>query len=115
MQGKIRRSNSARSIRRRCWSSHSSISAASGVASSAAALGVAAAAVARFFKPIMGAIQKAVVRRLDQAWQKHDDEPNVEERVRKAAKDVRLTTRFPMTQSFVEDRIRKQRMSEPPS
>ena len=79
------------------------------------AVGLAAAAILRFFKPIMGAAQGAIVRGIDQAWQKHEDEPNVEERVRKTAQDLRSTSRLPLTQSFVEGRVRKRRVSEPPS
>jgi hypothetical protein len=81
----------------------------------ATAVGVAIAAVLKFFKPIMAAVQSALVRGIDQAWQQHDDEPNVEERVRKTALDLRSNTRFPLPQAFVEERVRKHRRSEPPS
>ena len=78
-----------------------------------ALVGATLTAIAAFFKPIMGALQAALVRRIDQAWQDHGDECNVEERVRKTAERVCSTTRFPLPRRFVEGHVRK-RVSEPP-
>ncbi len=70
-------------------------------------IGTAVAAVVGFFKPILAALQAALVRRIDRAWAECDEDDNVEERVRRTAERVRSSTRLPLSQTYVEDRVRR--------
>ncbi len=77
-------------------------------------VGTAIAGVVGFFRPIMRALQAALVRRIDQAWTDTDSECTHDDRVRQAADRVLSTTLVPMTRNFVEERVRKVK-SEPPA
>ena len=74
----------------------------------ASAVGLGAATVARFFRPIMERVQAALIRRIDQAW---PDEGTDEDRVQRTVDAVR----FPMPRSMVESAVRKHKSISPPS
>ena len=83
----------------------------------AGVVGTALAAVAAFFRPIMRALQAALVRRINQAWLDESEaaDCSVDERVRRTADRVRSQTLMPLSQDFVEARVRKAvSESEPP-
>lgn len=77
-------------------------------------VGTVLAAVLGFFRPIMGALQSALVRRIDRAWADEHAEDNVEERVRRTASRVRSETIVPLPQAYVEDKVRRT-ISEAPT
>lgn len=75
----------------------------------AGAIGTAVAAVVAFFKPVMRAAQRALVRRIEQAW---PEDGGDEERVRKTVDRVNSQTLMPRT--FVESAVRKHKSIPPP-
>lgn len=81
----------------------------------AGAVATALAAIVAFFRPIMRALQAALVRRINQAWLDEAANGDVDERVRRTAERVRSQTLMPLSQDFVEARVRKVASeSEPP-
>ena len=85
----------------------------------ATAIAGAVASVGAFFRPIMRAVQRAAVRRINQAWiddawEQEESEPNHKERVRKAAKRVFSQTLMPVSQEAIEDRVSKEKSEPPP-
>ena len=77
----------------------------------ASALGAFAAAAVAFFKPVMRALQRALVRRIDQAW---PDNGGHEERIRKTIDTVTSETVIPLPRSLV-DRVIRDHKSTPMS
>ncbi len=75
----------------------------------AGAIGTAVAAVVAFFKPVMRALQRALVRRIEQAW---PEDGGDEERVRKTVDKIQSQTLMPRT--FVESAVRKHKSIPPP-
>lgn len=73
------------------------------------AIGAGLAAVVAFFKPIMRALQRALVRRIQQAW---PEDGGDEERVRKTVDAVNSQTIFP--RGMVETAVRKHKSIPPP-
>lgn len=75
-------------------------------------MGTALAALAGFFRPIMRALQAALVRRIDQAWV--DDDSDHDERVRRTAERVRRGMLVTLPRGFVETQVRIQKSEAPP-
>lgn len=71
-------------------------------------------AVLGFFRPIMGALQAALVRRINQAWADDSGEGDLDERVRRTAEHVRRSTRVPLPQTYVEEHVRRAVSEAPP-
>jgi hypothetical protein len=76
-----------------------------------AAIGGAVIAVARFFRPLLEAIRRAWIRRIDQAW---PNEGGHEERVRKAVETL-STSPIHMPRSMIEREVRKHKTTPPPA
>lgn len=77
-------------------------------------LGSLAAAAAGFCRPIMGALQAALIRRINRAWADDSGEGDHEERIRRTAKHLRRSTRVPLSQTYVEGHVRRTVSSPPP-
>ncbi len=76
----------------------------------AGVIGTVLATVAAFFRPIMRALQAALIRRIDRAW---PDNGGHEERVRKTVEVVKSQTLLP--RGIVEREVRKHKSTPPPS
>lgn len=83
----------------------------------AGAIGTALAGVLAFFKPIMRALQTALVRRINQAWVDEADaeDDDIEKRVRRTSRRLLSQTIVPLPKGLVEAHVRKAvSSSEPP-
>ncbi len=83
----------------------------------AGAVATVLAAIVAFFRPIMRALQTALVRRINQAWLDESEAANgdVDEHVRRTAERVRSQTLMPLSRDYVESQVRKVASeSEPP-
>lgn len=74
-------------------------------------IATALVAVIAFFKPIAAAIQKALIRRIDQAWPNDDSE--YESKVQHTVDAVSQSLR-PVPRSTVERAVRKHKSNPPP-
>lgn len=68
-------------------------------------------AVIAFFKPIAAALQRALIRRIDQAWPNDDSE--YESKVRRTVEAVSNSLR-PVPRSTVEKAVRRHKSNPPP-
>ena len=80
-----------------------------------AAITAVAAATAAFFKPIMRALQRALVRRIEQAWPDDSVDLDDEARVRVATKALSqsASTSF-IPRSLLELAVRNHKSTPPP-
>lgn len=75
-----------------------------------AAIAGAIVSIVAFFKPIMAALQRALIRRIDQAWP--DSTIDYEEKVKRTV-DV-VSKGLPVSKKYVEGEIRKHKSNPPP-
>lgn len=79
-----------------------------------AAFSGALVTVAAFFKPIAVALQRALIRRIDQAWPDDCTVLSHEEKVKRTLDIVNSGTPY-ATRSMIEKVIRKHKSNPPPS
>lgn len=75
-------------------------------------IGTALATVAAFFRPILRALQKAMVRRIDQAWPDGEDTDD-EAKVQAATKKFSQSTMIPIPRALVEAAVRNHKSIPP--